>query len=370
MAFHPYMAALGLLFFRALPRIHNFPARIGRPAALFLLLYVISLIQGNGFIIQLTKIGGMAVTFVVIAVSVRSYDDFVAGVLGLGCCAAILCVRGFIQGPGNFGSINPIDGTQKNAFSLFYLPALTLCLYVVFSGQLTTPRRVIMSLIVTMIFAGVLLSKNRSGWLASGTLVLLVFSANRNRLRVAVFITIAICLAFGVVEVVMSETEVIYERDVENAGKSDNLRVQLIMRAISIGFQNPLLGVSPTRLIRMLGTVARVSETGIDCHNLTGYLIGGSGLITFGAFCLFAFAMLRPPKKFLIGRRRPIAMQSARILFIMTIIWLIRAQFQEDVLFSPTFTSALGLCVGFCTINGVYNARNTEDYDSGDEQAR
>src|SRR5258708_3902044 len=51
MAFHPYMVALFLLVFRAVPRIHFFPGRIGRPGGLFLLLFVCSLIQGNSFLV-------------------------------------------------------------------------------------------------------------------------------------------------------------------------------------------------------------------------------------------------------------------------------------------------------------------------------
>ena len=68
----------------------------------------------------------MALTLLLVVVSVRSKEDFVAGALGLGMCAMILCIRGFIRGPGSFGSINPIEGSQKNAFSLFYLPASAL----------------------------------------------------------------------------------------------------------------------------------------------------------------------------------------------------------------------------------------------------
>jgi hypothetical protein len=162
-------------------------------------------------------------------------------------------------------------------------------------------------------------------------------------------------MAFVISDIVTSEAEVIYERDSINAAQSDNLRLQLIMRAISIGMQHPLLGVSPSKLTRMLGDIARVDEIGIDCHNLTGYLIGGSGLTTFGAFCLFAFAMLRPPQRFSRSPQDSYSRQSVRMLTTMTIIWLIRSQFQEDVLFSATFTSGLALCVGLCICTGVYD---------------
>ena len=190
MAFHPYMLALVPLMFRALPSLPRFPARIGRPGALFLLLYIVSLIQGTSFLIQLVKIIVMMITFVLIALSVRSMNDFLAGALGLGIGTVILCVRGFIRGPGAFGSINPIEGSQKNAFSLFYLPALTICLYLLFSPLLRINRKMIFALIVTVIFAGIALSRNRSGWLASGVIVLLLFGTHRHRLRSSSFLAL------------------------------------------------------------------------------------------------------------------------------------------------------------------------------------
>ena len=355
MAFHPYMVLLFPLMFRALPRIHLFPARIGRPAGLFLFLYVLSLIQGTGFVIQLTKISVMALTFVLIAVSVRSPSDFVAGACGLAACAAILCIRGYMRGIGNFGSINPIEGSQKNAFSLFYLPALALCLYLVFSDDLTIRTRTFLALTIALMFSAIALSKNRSGWLTTGVLLLLVFGTNRNRIRVAVFVGLLASLAFIAADIITTEAHVTYERDATLEAQSDNLRLQLIIRAISIGFQHPLLGVSPTRLTRMLGTIEKVGDEGIDCHNLTGYLIGGSGLFTFAAFCLFAFAMVRPPRRSSHTAGDSISGQSVRILTTMTIIWLVRSQFQEDVLFSATFNAGLALCVGLCNCTGVYD---------------
>jgi hypothetical protein len=361
MAFHPYIPFLFLLIFRAIPRLHYFPGRIGRPGAVFLLLYIVSLIQGTSFVVQLTKISIMAITMIVIALSVKSYDDFVAGALGLGVCAAVLCVRGISRGLGSFGGINPIDGAQKNAFSLFYLPGLALCLFLVFSGRLTIRYKTVFAILVTVIFAGVALSKNRSGWLASAVLLLLVFSNNQKRLRVALFIAVAFGAAWLMADLITADAEPSHGRDAVNAAESDRLRMELVLRALAVGFQNPILGVSPTRLGRILGTIATVDNDGIDCHNLTGYLIGGSGLFTFGAFCLFAYAMFRPPKRLLRYATNPLALQSARILSTLTVVWVIRSQFQEDVLFSSTFTAGLGLCIGLCIVTGVYDKESPHE---------
>jgi hypothetical protein len=354
MAFHPYMFTLGLLVFRALPRLTHFPARIGRPAALFFLLYTLSLIQGTGFVVQLVKISVMAFTFILIALSVRTREDFIAGAYGLGACAGALCVKGFIRGVEEFGSINPIEGSQKNAFSLYYLPALTLCLFLLSAGIVRLNRKIILATIVTFIFAGIVLSKNRSGWLASGALVAMLMAMNRGRVKMMIFFGVAAGIAMIIASIVLSEAENLQIRDATNAERSDQLRIQLVVRAITIGLQNPVLGVSPTRLTRMLGSIVTVSEEGVDCHNLTGYLIGGCGLFTFGAFCLFVFSMLVPPRQARRVNDRLIR-DSIRVLSLIVCVWILRAQFQEDVIFSPTFTGALGLCVGFCICSGVYD---------------
>jgi hypothetical protein len=355
MAFHPYMLALGLLMFRAIPRIHHFPARIGRPAALFLFLYVLSLIQGSSFIVQLVKIGVMGITFVIIALSVRSKEDFIAGAYGLGACAGALCIKGFIRGVGAFGSINPIEGSQKNAFSLYYLPALAICLYLLMSGMVRFNRKTVLALIVTLIFAGIVLSKNRSGWLVSAALVLMLIGTNRGRIKMLLFFGIATIFALGIARIVLSEAAFVQERDAENAARSDWLRLELFERAVVIGLQHPLLGVSPTRLTRMLGSeLVKFEEEGSDCHNLTGYLIGGCGLFTFTAFCLFAYCMAFPPRRVRLRTATRLMKESSKALTLMTLIWLLRAQFQEDVLFSPTFTAGMGICVGFCISSGVY----------------
>ena len=364
MAFHPYILLLCLLVFRAVSRLHHFPARIGRPGMVFLLLYITSLIQGTSFLIQLSKIGLMAITLVMIAVSVRSENDFMAGSLGLGIGIGILCIRGMAHGLGAFGSINPIDGSQKNAFSLYYLPALTLCLYLLFSGQLTLQRRLFLAALVTLIFAAIALSKNRSGWLTSGLLVLLLFSTNQHRFRLAAFLAIASILAYVVASLVTADADAVYERDAINAAQSDQLRMELILNAFLIGLQHPLLGVSPTKLGYSLSTLVQVNEKSIDCHNLTGYLIGGSGFLTFGAFCFFVLAMLRPPRAFQMAEPNPMAKRAARILAIMAAIMLVRSQFQEDVLFSATFTAGLGLCIGLCICTGVYAPRVGDDLNS------
>jgi hypothetical protein len=355
MAFHPYMLALGLLMFRAIPRIHHFPGRVGRPAALFLFLYVLSLIQGSSFIVQLVKIAVMGITFVIIALSVRSKEDFIAGAFGLGACAAALCVKGFIRGVGAFGSINPIEGSQKNAFSLYYLPALAICMYLLMSGMLRLNRKTILACIVTLIFGGIVLSKNRSGWLASAALMLMLIGTNRGRIKMLLFFGFASMFALGIARIVLSEADVVQERDATNATRSDWLRLELFQRAVIIGLQHPLLGVSPTRLTRILGSeLVKFEEEGSDCHNLTGYLIGGCGLFTFGAFCLFVYCMAFPPGRVRLRTATRLMKESSKALTVMTLIWLLRAQFQEDTLFSPTFTAGLGLCVGFCISSGVY----------------
>jgi hypothetical protein len=93
----------------------------------------------------------------------------------------------------------------------------------------------------------------------------------------------------------------------------------------------------------------------IDVHNLTGFLLGGFGVTTFLAFCLFCFAMLRPPPNLpRKGEPDDSRLLAYRLLRNVFLVWLLRAQFQEDALFSPTFCVGIALCTGLCISMGLY----------------
>src|SRR2546421_12308266 len=68
--FHPYLLFSFTLFFRAVRRLHAFPARIARPAILFLGMIAFVLIRDRNAAFYLVKLAAIIVTFVLIALSV------------------------------------------------------------------------------------------------------------------------------------------------------------------------------------------------------------------------------------------------------------------------------------------------------------
>ena len=162
---HPYLLVSFLLVFRSLKRIHHFPSRIGRPALLFLGMFAIILIRDRNAGFYLLKMGAIIVTFVLVSLSVRTREDFMAGVFGLGLCVTLLSIKGMLRGVGHYASINPIEGTQKNAFSLYNLPAFAICLEVLQWPGLSVRRRLALIAMLTMTSGAILLSTNRSGWI-------------------------------------------------------------------------------------------------------------------------------------------------------------------------------------------------------------
>lgn len=353
--FHPYLLVSFTLVFRAVRRLHAFPSRIARPAILFLGMIAFVLIRDRNAAFYLLKMAAIIVTFVLIALSVRSREDFFAGAFGLGLCVTILSIKGMMQGIGNYGSINPIEGTQKNAFSLYYLPAFTICLQVLQWPDLPLRRRLILGAMLVTISGAILLSTNRSGWLAGAFAVILVFSATKERVRIFLVLLVLTGFAFLIASIIRSNTSEIIERDAYNTEQSDILRWNLFTTALSQLQANPFFGVTPTRLRGALRMVPGVDSDAIDVHNLTGFLLGGFGVTTFLAFCLFCYAIIWPPPN--LPRRcgpRDQRLLSYRLLRNVFLVWLLRAQFQEDALFSPPFCVSIALCAGLCISQGLY----------------
>ena len=69
-------------------------------------------------------------TVVIAAIVVRSSSDFRIAVLGLAVASTLLSIRGLVSGTGDVTGINPLEEVaNKNAFSLYVLPAVLLASY-------------------------------------------------------------------------------------------------------------------------------------------------------------------------------------------------------------------------------------------------
>jgi hypothetical protein len=140
-------------------------------------------------------------------------------------------------------------------------------------------------------------------------------------------------------------------RITEEGYASDRLRWQLILAALDTGLSNPILGVSPQRLPVELGRYVGISGRGIDAHNVLGLIFGGTGFLGFFSFLAFGYAMFFRNKLAQISAR---ANEAHFLLRCMIVVWFTRAMFSGEIIFSPSFSLALGMAIGLCVATGVW----------------
>ena len=197
-------------------------------------------------------------------------------------------------------------------------------------------------------------TRNRSGWL--GVLVIaamLGFSALRRARNV---VLLSGLIAAGVLLVDhFGNTPLIEERiEVTQDGyTSDAYRIWIIQSSIKIGLENPLIGVSPQQLpreIAMLGASAFSPST----HNVFALMFGGGGFVLIGVALLFGLGLWYRPAWGAAPYEKE-ARVYHNLLRATVFLWCLRGMFTDEILYSPSFSLALGLCVGACVFSGVWS---------------
>jgi hypothetical protein len=121
---HPYLVLLIPLFFLvAGPRISRFPRPILIALAGFEFLYISSIVFGNPSTDEILKIGAAGVTVITTALLVRTKEDFLVTVLAFSIAAAFLSIQNILSGGEVFGFGAGKALANKNAISLYLLPA-------------------------------------------------------------------------------------------------------------------------------------------------------------------------------------------------------------------------------------------------------
>ncbi len=148
-------------------------------------------------------------------------------------------------------------------------------------------------------------------------------------------------------------TERRFQQTVEGS-RSDDVRLSLIVSCLSIGSEHPILGISPQKLPRELGR--RLSEPLplVDPHNVFGYIIAGSGFLTFSALMYLGWTLWRRPRGLPQAGR---VNKAHSLLRMMVILWAVRGMFTREILYSPTFSVGIGLCIGLCLVEKAWQRR-------------
>ncbi len=350
---HPYLipmaAALPLVF---MARLAEFPVRVLFALVVFTAMYIFSVFNGSVAVGEVFKIGAATITIITCALLVRRRGDFVAGALGLSLAVALLAARGLQEESTNLG-VDAIQGANKNSYSLFSLPALLMAGFIYLTMP-KTPFAVRAALILCTLptLAATFMSGNRSGYLGAVLIGGMLFWNRRGRGMLLVG-AIAAAVAFWIMQ--FGSTHVLDEKlkQTVEGNDSDNYRVIIFMTAIQIGFENPIVGVSPQQLPFEIGRRTSVlhSHGYIDPHNVYAHVIGGSGLICFAAF-VAVFVTLwtwKPRDGHKIGKDEPLY-YARSMLRMLLVVWAVRGVFSREVLYAPSFNIALGMSIGLCMV--------------------
>lgn len=348
---HPYLPVATLLGLWVIPaRVQAMPLSLLGPIVLFCTMYWVASAPYSGGAGEVVKLVSAWATVVVVALSVRNSRDFELGALGLVAASLVLSARGLagLESSGPLG-INPFDEVaNKNAFSLYALPALLLAASRVVTPSVSTVLRVFYGVSAAATTLALFATANRSGWAAAALIALMVLVGAGVRWRSVLLVAALAASVGGLLSWSQSASMVVENRIERTTGgyESDDIRTALFVQSLAIGLENPIAGVSPQRLPRELGSRLRLRGLAkIDPHNTIALVVGGCGLIAFGAliWSLGALWMAVPRVA-----RTPGELSPGLLLRMMVTVWIFRGLFTREILYSPAFAMGLGLCLGLC----------------------
>jgi len=321
-------------------------------------MYIFSVLAGAAqyvsFYSEILKVGGGVATTLGAALCIRSTKDFRLAVFGICVGVVLLSFKGFSSMTVHQG-VNPLEMSNENGWSLYSLPPVLLGGLLMMDKSIATWLRIFLGLSVTIISVAILTSANRSGWLGLGVIVMLLMLQG-NFFRSAIIFGIVGLASFAVLTSVFS-TEIL-ETQLETTAQGDTtdmMRVRLLMTALIIGVENPILGASPQGLYFELAERVGGHHGILDPHNVVAHLIGGTGLVCSAAFTLFAFLLWRRGsgvKKDFFGNAS--ATLAHRYLKLLMVLWIVRGLFSREILYMPVFAVGLGVCIGWCIVEQVW----------------
>jgi len=350
---HLYLVLMAPFFlYMVATNIREFP---GVPLAALLVfcgMYIISTLSGGGFAYgEVLKICASAATLVTAALMVRSESDFSAGVIGLSVAVGFLAFFN-LETADRLGR-NLMETGNKNAYSLYALPAMLL------AGAVLVQKRhstlLINGILAVCTFGPlvvIFMGANRSGWLGCALIALMLMILRGFNARGVVIVgVLGYATYFAITNFGTTSVFEFRVKQTLEGSTSDVNRKALVIAALKIGMDNPVVGVSPQQLPFELGREMESGEYSAP-HNVLGQLVGGSGLICTAALAFVAISLwrLKPP-----GRAPQIsdAFKAARsVLRMMLVLWAFRGMFTAEILYSPAFSMAIGLLIGLCVTIG------------------
>lgn len=271
------------------------------------------------------------------------------------------------------GGLEAIENANRNAYSLYALPCVLLSGFILLRiKRLDLWIRCLLGIGALAVTLGIAINLNRSGWLGLGLIATLLIY-ERSFKAAAAFAATGIVL--GIVMSIFFDLSHVQDRVLatRHGLSSDDMRWKLISYSMEIGMENPLLGASPQGLGHELAARLGFPGAMMDTHNVFAHIFGGSGgvclfLMFYCGYLMWSHRLPRLPPN-----RLAKFQEARRLLRYLLVLWLLRGFFSHEILYSPAFCMAMGLCLGFCLLPAMRPpirkprpAESRVDYHSAD----
>ena len=348
---HPYLLPIALAFpFVFISDAKRLPRTILNWSILAGTIYAVALFNDPDAISEFAKVSASAVTIITVALVARDERALTLGTLGLALGVAFLSLRGMSEVESEAVGAMMLDVGNKNAFSLYALPALLLAGHVWLSGRTRGLMRVTLMATILVTVVGIFSTGNRSGWLGTIMVGFLLMGRGKSARTLG---TLAVVGSLAYIGLTSLSSTAAFERKWEQTvegNESDGKRLELFLGSMEVALENPVLGAGPEGLAMELARKVDAPARKVDSHNVIAYIAGALGiplLLTFGALGISLWVRVR--QNLSVSAR-----EAHGLLRQMILLWLMRGLFTREVLYTPTFCVGFGLILGLCMEGGVW----------------
>ncbi len=282
----------------------------------------------------------------------RTKTDVEAGFLGMALSTGALAVLGLATNEDYAGGVEFMQAGNKNQYSMFALPALLGCVYFALGTRVSARLKLVFGAAAVALIAAILVSGNRSGWVGAALVVAAVMFGSRAALRPGTWLLGGLGAAAVLAVVTAYGTEAINDRyriSVEGAG-SDTTRRRFIELGLRLFSEHPLLGLGPWDATVENARTFGIPMVAISPHNLTAFVLAGGGLALALPMLWLGWSLWQAPR--LPALDELFVMSPRAFVRVFVVLWVVRAQFTEDVLFSPPMAFGVGLAVALARVAG------------------
>ncbi|MBL8953700.1 MAG: O-antigen ligase family protein [Myxococcaceae bacterium] len=340
----PVLVALPAI---VLQTFNRFPRNVRVALLVFTGLFCLSVLRYGSSFGDLVKMLSSVLTIFAVALMMRRAEDFALGTVALCIALLVANLNGIRVGYVDYVGYKPLgDLANKNAYSLYALPIALVAGFTLlhFRTRLVT-RAIVAAAIVSTTFV-LFNGANRSGW--GGMLLIAALLAVQTRRWRALFTVAGLTLiSYGAFAWLGSSQTLDYRiQQTRDGYASDELRWNMLLKALEVASENPILGVTPQELGYEMARRLNAQLDRVDTHNFIAYIAAGSGFPALFALLAVALTLWRRPFPLIAENRA-----ASDLLRMLCLLFVFRGLFSREIFFVGPFPIALGLSVGLLMVS-------------------